>query len=136
MAKLSKFAFNTDMANEGTWVDFGDGLKLKIARAGNKAYEKAMESHPKLKAAIASKGRIKLGDDVWLEAIRECQAKHILVDWEGLEDDNDKPITYSFEESLKIFTDKGFDGLRKTIEDIANSDEAFREQEITNISKP
>ena len=134
MAKLSKLAINSNLADEGVWVDFGDGLKFKIARKGNAAYQKALMNHPKIKPYLKNLSAI--SNDVFKQVENEVKAEYVLVDWVGLEGDDGKEIKYSPKAALDlIFADPNQADTVDKIEKLSDSYETFRQEEIAEISK-
>lgn len=73
-----KFGFDDELA-AGQWVAIGDdGTELKLAIWGNARFERFLEPH-------RQKCRV-VGDSVPESVYEEAMAKHILLDWKGVED--------------------------------------------------
>ena len=87
---------------EGVWHDYIDGLKFLIARGTNpqaKAYRNRL-----LKK---NNHLVQSGDVAIIEKItNQVMAKHILLDWENLQDVNDAgeiiEVPYSVEKALEL----------------------------------
>ena len=91
--KFSQFATDLSLEEDGVWIDIGDGARLKIARIGNPRYKEALRA--KLKPYRSKAAQAALSDEQWLHINCEVEAKTILLDWEGWEQDNGKKATYS-----------------------------------------
>lgn len=100
--KLSKLRVDKTKTQEGVWCDTGiDGLRLRVARIGNLAYRDYISKNSKALQAQARRGQIEIAE---VERInKDAAAKHILVGWEGMEEDNGKAIPYSSERARKLF---------------------------------
>lgn len=123
--KLSAFKTNTTLESNGVWVDIGDGAQVRVARFGNAAYKKALDTLLKphrnaLRAGIAS-------DDVTTDAVRRAMSRHILLDWRGITDDAGQPIAFSQEAAYDALGIRDFSDL---ISELAASAETFREVAI------
>jgi hypothetical protein len=109
MAKLS--AVQTDPALEagGVWVHYTLGIRLKIARLGNPAYQKRLTElrQPMLSAIRTRTVDAAKADDV----LKQCAAEELLKGWENVTDDDDKPIEYSPERGLDVFRDPRYRDL-------------------------
>ena len=124
--KVSRFATDLTLEEEGVWVDIGEGAKLKVARVGNPNYQKRIRQ---LRAPYRSQIRQKslpedVSDKLVIQAFSEC----ILLDWEGLEDDKGKPIKYSQENALELLTN--LKDFRALVGEIAMEHETFRRAEV------
>ena len=126
------FSTEEKYEKDGVWLEFGDGLKIKIARAGgrNKQYLKELN---KLQRKY---GRL-IENDVLEnskadELLAEIYAKTILLDWEGITDENDKPLLFNVSNAKKILLDIPdlFILIRNESSKLTN----FREQE-SNIEE-
>jgi hypothetical protein len=95
----------TDCVKEvnGVWVDFSLGIRLKIARARNSAYRELMNEliEPHRKDIRKDETDI----EVINEILKEVRAKTVLLDWENIEDEKGKVISYSSKKALEFFND-------------------------------
>ena len=99
--KLSKLKPDLTKAEEGIWIDVGDGLRIKVASLTNKKYIKMLRAKMKPYRTQVRSGRIK--DEVVEGIVRECMARTVLLDWEGLtEDDEETVIPYSTDKAKEL----------------------------------
>ncbi len=98
--------FQTDKAleKEGIILDYGD-FKIKIARAGgaNAAFQKALTSKIRPYKRQIDAGTIP--DDVAEKLFLDVYAEAVVLGWEGVTDENGKPLPYSKENAVKLFSD-------------------------------
>lgn len=102
MAKISQFK-STSAEVEGVWVDAGAGLRLKIARAGNAAYEKILTrlTRPHIQRIRQNT----FPDDEMKKLVWQAMGEAVLLDWENLDDEDGNPIPYSAEKATELITE-------------------------------
>lgn len=119
--------FKTDAAKEqdGTWIDAGGGLRLKIARLGNPRYKECMRE---LTKPVTRQLRIGAVDDDQAKAImRKGISRFVLLGWENLEDDNGKPIVYTPAKAEELL---GLDEFYKMVLELSQDVELFRISDV------
>lgn len=125
MVNISALKTNPQAEEEGVWVDYENtGVKLKIARIGNPAFDKAVNklSAPHLK-------KIRNGDASLQEKLtKEAIAETILLDWKGIEDDDGKTLKYSKKLSKELLNDPALRDLYKFVLITSNDVERFRQE--------
>lgn len=123
--KISTFATDLDLEENGVWVDIGDGGKLKVARMGNPRYRECVSriSRPH-RTQIRNKT---IAEDFSDELLLKAMAETILVGWEGIEDDKGKAIKYSVENSFNLMND--LRDFRNLVVELATEQAAFRREE-------
>lgn len=130
--KLSKFKQDVNKAADGTWVDVGDGLKLKVARQGNKNYNSVVRTLMKpYKQAIKSNT---LADSVYEDLQNKAISQSVLLSWEGLEGEDGKDMPYSQETAYDLLSNPAFEDLKSLVVDLSNELETFREAEKEELS--
>lgn len=115
MAKLSQIKADAEKMKNGVWVNYSEDIKLCIASINSPEYKKARKE-----ALEPHQRRIRSGDitqDQVLNIIKPAIAKHVLVGWKNIQDDNGKTIDYSHEKALGFFNDpEMFDFLNFVLE--------------------
>lgn len=121
--------FRTDAnleAQEGVELNYGDGMKIKIHRAGgeNKNYAKS------LRAKLANNRRAL--DETMDEAtarknLAEIYAESIIIGWEGISDEDGKPLEFTRANCIKVLCD--LPELFRDIQDASNNAALFRRAE-------
>lgn len=114
--KVSALKVNSAALEEGRWVgDLPglDGVKFRVRGFGNKDYRRLMT---KLQAKVSTADRItgkaaEMSDDLTNQLLVET----ILLDWSGIEDENENPIPYSKEQALEWLADPDMRKLREGI---------------------
>lgn len=124
--KISSFATDLDLEENGVWVDIGDGGSLLIARLGNPRYTKAVREISKPhKALIRNKT---ISEDLSDELLLKAMAQAILLDWKGIEDDKGKEIKYSKDAAFQLLKD--LRDFRNLVTEICQEQAAFRRDEL------
>lgn len=104
---FDEFATDEQLEIEGVWVDYDEKTKFKIAREYNEHFTRLFsETQAKHKRALA--GRSKEAKDLANRLMVEIMAKTILLGWEGPVMYQKQPLTYSYENAVKVLTLKGF----------------------------
>jgi hypothetical protein len=111
MSSLYK-TFRTDPSFETAGISLnygenskGEAIEIRIARAGgaNKKYLERMEAKTKpLRRQIQTETVSRAALDA---VVREVFAETVVLGWSGVEDENGKPLTFSKEACIKVFTD-------------------------------
>lgn len=99
--RLSNFAVDSKKANEGTWVQVGEGLEILIARLGNEKYKKFLRSAGKGLSVQVRTGNMNLEQAAELQKL--AVANTVLLGWKGLEGDDGKPVEYSVQKAVELF---------------------------------
>lgn len=128
-----KFETDADIEQKGVILDYGDGVRIRIRRAGgsNKEYLKAME-----KVARSYRFQIQhrsLSRDENLHILAEVYASTIVIGWEGVTDRDGKALPFSKENCMKLFKD--LPDLFADVQAQAESGEGFRKHLIEADAK-
>jgi len=125
-----EFATNKTKEQEGIWSDFGDGLKIKIARSGNPEYQKLFQKLAKPYQKAIRRGN--LNNEIAEKLLVEAMAKAIVLGWEGLFEGK-KEIKYSEKEALRILTE--YKDLRDQINEVAGDMESYKAESDEEAEK-
>jgi hypothetical protein len=138
--KISELAVDADRQENGAWVDNIpelEGLRLKVRGSNNLDWRKLQN---KLLDAVPRKKRIGRLDLEEAEGIQtKCLLNCCLIDWEGLEDEQGKPIPYDKEMAKKLLTDPEFrrfrDGVVWAANIVADLKEEDEKDAVGNLVK-
>lgn len=127
---LSNFKIDKEKEIEGVWEDIGNGAKLLIARAGNKAFQKEYSKVPRGIRRMMENGTLDEteNDDI----ICDVLSKTLLLDWKNILDEG-KAFKYS-QENAKTFLLK-YPVFRETVWDMANDFKLFHDASIEDDAK-
>ena len=123
--KISAFKTDRTRENQGVWVPIGDGARLLVARLNNEYYKQVF-----LNASRPFKTQVRTGtisEDQAEQILRECYSKAILLDWDGLQDDEGTDIPYSQEKAYELL---GIADFRALVEELAGTRELYRKEEL------
>lgn len=104
MANINNIRTDLNKEVDGVWVNFVEGIRLKIARARNSKYVEFLRSLTENKRKEIRNDDIKTED--FADILMQVRAKTILLGWENIQDDNGNEILYSYEQALEFFRDK------------------------------
>lgn len=137
--KLTELAVDADRAENGAWI--GDipemeGLRLKVRGNMNADWRRLQA---RLLDTVPRKKRLggRVDPDEMDRIIGSCLLNACLLDWEGLEDEDGKPIPYSKQFAQKLLTEPEYrrfrDGVSWASQMIAETTEADREDAVGNL---
>jgi hypothetical protein len=102
--KIGSIAADLAAESEGEWVDIAEwpGVRLRVRSINYKLFQNAREmAYAKLTKAL---GRQPLTSEFAPKLAKLVQV-HLLLEWDGLDDDNDKPLPYSSKLADEMYTD-------------------------------
>lgn len=136
--KLSEAKTDVARVEQGAWVDKIpelEGLRLKVRGSNNKDWRKLQL---RLYNAVPRKKRMggSLDPAEQDRITNTCLVNTCLLDWDGLEDDEGKPIPFSKETAAKILNDEQYarlrDGVLWAATVVGQEDEAAIEDDAGN----
>ena len=123
MPSLSSYRYDKNKEEDGIWFETPEGLKLLIARLGN---SKAAKLTRKLAIENQRALRRDKSGDLLLELAIKVHAKHTLIDWKDLLEDDGVPISYSSRKAEELFTE--FPAFLEEVLEYATREDEFREE--------
>lgn len=95
---LERFKTDKTLEREGTWVELGDGIAIKVVRINHpdaQALRKKLEKpYRHYKEGVP--------DDVLQKIVNRVLAEEILRDWRGITDLDGREIPYTTENAQKL----------------------------------
>lgn len=128
MAKLSKVKVDPKAEIDGVWCEYVLDIRVKIARIGNREYDAAIRSMSKPYTKGFRADRVP--DEAMQDIVKKAVAKHIVKDWENIEDDDGSLIPYSPEAALEIFQNDEYRDFYKFVLACGNDAELFRRENM------
>jgi hypothetical protein len=117
---------------DGVWVELGEGARIKVARVGNPSYEKVLRQLKKPYRNIT-----RAGGEIPREALDkitiEATAEALLLDWQGLDDEDGTAIPYSKEAAKRLLGE--LKDFRETVVRLALEAETFRAEALEAAAK-
>lgn len=113
--KLSNIAVNVENIEHGEWVDDipeMENLRLRVRGIDNGDWKRLRSKHMD---AIPRQWRAGKRADEIDRIISICLRDAGLIDWEGLTDDEDKPIMYSRDMANKLLTEPQYRKFRDAV---------------------
>lgn len=124
--KVQDLKVDRDLEADGVWVEFRDGMEVRVARAGNPEFRKLWRALTRPYQRQLRTGTLSPQKEDELTV--RCMARALLRDWRGLEDESGEPIGYdpAFAERLLMDSPE----LRNFVSDVATEYQMFREQRL------
>lgn len=125
-------AFGTDesLEKKGIEIDYGDAGTFLVARAGgaNKKFQKMVEQKFRPYRRQVQAGT--MDNDVADRLLAEVFASTVLIDWDGVTDEQGEEMACTAENAVKLFTDLPdlFSDLREQAQEASN----FQALEVEN----
>lgn len=113
---------------EGVWAEYAEGVRFKVARAGNPAFLKASD---RLEAPF--RGRRNMPTLKALEIQCQAMAEGILRDWEGLVTPDGEALPYSVDAASKVLRHNA--EVREFVFEFATTSENFRRAGVADTAK-
>lgn len=100
-----KFGTDKKAEQEGIVLDYGDGMEIRIARAGgsNTKFEKAVQQKMR-KYGLQAKHDL-LEPEQQREIFREVLAETVVLGWDGMYDRDGEEIPFDKENCIQLFKD-------------------------------
>lgn len=100
-----KFGTDKKAEQEGIVLDYGDGMEIRIARAGgsNVKFEKAVQAKMR-KYGLQAKHDL-LEPEQQREIFREVLAETVVLGWQGFTDRKGNTLAFTKENVIQVFTD-------------------------------
>jgi len=126
MSLYKKFKADENCETEGIILDYGDGERIRIARAGgsNKRFQKKLA-----KVGRQYKNQIRLEmmeEELAREVFIEVYAETVVLGWEGIKDKDGKPLKFTVKNCIQLFTD--LPELFRDVQDQAQNFSLFRSE--------
>lgn len=103
---LKELELDPEKERKGVWVEYADDFRIKIARWNNPRFRACLDELTTGNLGFIRRSR--RGRDYATDTIKKAMARHILLDWEGLEEENGSgglvPVPYSEEKAFEILT--------------------------------
>ena len=126
---IGKYITDEELEISGVDLDFGDGIFITVARAGdsNIGFINQLANSTKNSKTVSGYNGLSKEEEAGI--LREIFAKHIVLGWRGLKDEHGKEIKYSVQNCIDLFTESPeiFKIVRAESQNIDN----YRKQEVT-----
>lgn len=126
MAKLSAIKQDLDLEKDGVWFDFSMGIELKIANANNPVFKDYLKKITK--PFIQQIRNSPDGSDIQTRLFKKAAARHLVLDWRNIEDDDGNEVPFSSETCLEYFNDPSLREFYNFVVLSANANEMYRQQ--------
>lgn len=131
---LSKlFGTDTKAEKEGIWIDYAEGVSMKIARMGGANTEYARHLANLLKPFKFQIDRGTLSEEKSREILIDVFVSCVLKDWKGVTDDKGKPVEFTVENAKKVMAE--YPELFNDLQALANDYRRFAQETLEESAK-
>ena len=126
---------NLDNMAEGVTVDLGDSSTVTVTSTNAKKYQDYISERLKpYRNGIKNKSipDEQLGK-IFSQITDQALADVVVLGWEGIQDENGKPIAYSKAKALELFTDPAYAEFKDLVAGLAAENETFRVATIEGV---
>jgi len=124
---LNVFETDANKSNDGVWCPVDTETEVKIARYGNKNFQRSLQREMAPYKRIINTGAMK--DDVADKIMCTALAEGILVDWRGMKYGGED-LPYSIEAAVEILMNPKLRDFRQLVVELSQEMELFREEEV------
>ena len=132
MANINSVKTDVAKQNDGTWVDFLMGIRLKIARSRNPKYNELMRKLTENMRIDMREG--KFDNTEFNNVLIKVRAETILLDWENIDEDG-KSVPYSIAKAIEYFSNPELNDLYTFVVAISESAEAYKKDLVEGSEK-
>lgn len=131
---ITIYRTSPELEKNGIWLDFGNGLRIKIRRAGgrNLFFEQVLQAKMKPYRFQIEHGRLDPETDQKL--LREAYAEAVIIDWQWMDQDGN-PLPFTTENVLALLEADPdlFGEIRQQAQKLANFAAEQLEQDAKNL---
>lgn len=134
MSLYDLYATDPDLEKGGVILNYGEGVRIKIARAGgaNMEFAKTLERHMRPYRKRLDTGTLdeKVASDIFVHVFAEAVVK----DWEGVTDRAGKVLKFTVDNCVTLFKDLPdlFADVREAAATVSNFRDAEVEDDVKN----
>jgi len=121
---LKQYKTDKDKTEQGVWVDFENGISIRIRRLSSQASINARREAEK--TIVSSLRNGKLSDEQNEEIAVHQLARGVIADWKGVTGDDGTEIPYSGDAAYEILKDEDLAEFRVEILQISLNRDSFK----------
>ena len=97
---LKRYTVDEGLAENGAWLDFGDGVEVQIRSANSKRASEVLDRlYAPYRALVRTK---KMPEELDADLMKRWAAEGLIADWRGMPNDDGTVIEYSVENALGV----------------------------------
>lgn len=106
--KLKELRIDSEAKENGIWIDLPGfpGVRVKTRASDALPYRRFVQEQVRRLTRGMRRGDISLEESDRID--RQALARHSLIDWSGVEDDDGRPIPFSSEAAERFFADPDY----------------------------
>jgi len=91
----ARFKTDTKLEEQGVWVDFGEGLRVRVRRFKSRVVQDASKKFNKTEVGVIRKGG--MGEEAATDILVRIIAEAVIVEWQGVTDENGNELEATFD---------------------------------------
>lgn len=119
-----QFKTDKDKEENGIWVDFENGIRIRVRRLSSQASLNARKEAEKPYVVKVRSGKI--SDEIAEEIAIQQLARGVIADWEGITDENDEAVPYTPDAAYEILKDDDLKEFRAELIQISLDRDTFK----------
>lgn len=130
--KITEFAIDKNLSEEGIWVDISDDARIKVASVKTDRYKRRLaELSAPYRHMITT--RTEAAQKKISEITARAIADVIIINWEGIQNNDGEEIPYSRDTAYKLLKD--YPAFADMVYAIASDDAVFKPSVIEEDKK-
>lgn len=123
MSLYTRFSYDKDLADNGNWIPFGEGVEFKMRRLNSPlVQEKRRQLEQPYEALLRTGGS--LGEDILRGILVNMMAESVILGWKGVTDSSNVPMEFSIANAKILLTD--LPDLVRVLVDLASDRDLFK----------
>lgn len=132
--KLKELKVNTELQGAGVPVEIVPGIVATVRSTATTEYQNRRNRLLRQFSKYIAAG-MAIPAEKTDEITATLMAEYLVTGWQGVTDDDDKPIPFSRDNAFKLFRDPAYRQFRDLVFEAASADETFRRVEVGNAAK-
>lgn len=132
MANINLVKTDIDKETNGVWIEFAEGIQLKIARSRNTKYQEEIR-----RLIDPIKGELRkdvISTEKFADLLLRVRAKTVLLDWKNIEEDGVE-VPYSVEKAIEYFKNPELKDFYGFVITISEGSEKYKKDIIKDSEK-
>lgn len=122
------------LSEEGVWSEICAGIRVKLASSESRRYKTALRAALQKQADQRGKPGA-LSSRELTDALNEAMAFGLLLDWQGVTDEEDQPLPFSPEAAMDLINDPQLHIFVERVALAAQNLARFRAEQIEDAEK-
>lgn len=133
MAKIGSIKTDGGAERDGVWATYpGTDIKVKVARFGNPTFE--ADSREFRRLAKQAKDGVELTERESKDAVAPAVARHLIKDWQNIEDDDGAQIPFSIAKAEELLKTPELHDFYDWVVRTSRDADRFRKADVAGVA--